>query len=243
MTDVGNGWFRMTISATSPSTGINQIRPVVGPALNGTTVGYTGDITKGIYVWGAQLEVGAFPTSYIKTTTASVTRNADVAVMTGTDFSDWFNATEGTIFNQFSVPVMNNTVTAYFPIASCIDNNSDNEAMRVSLNSKNSAASNEETFTAVIRDGGSTVALGDAYLINLNGQTNKCAYVYKVNDFAMSGNGGTVSTDTSLTLPTVDRLNIGSQPSLSTRYLGGHIAKFYYWNTRKSNTFLQSVTG
>jgi hypothetical protein len=52
-----------------------------------------------LYLWGAQLEVGSFPTSYIKTTSASVTRNGDVAVMTGTDFSDWYNATEGSVYS------------------------------------------------------------------------------------------------------------------------------------------------
>jgi hypothetical protein len=31
-----------------------------------------------IYIWGAQLEVGSYATSYIPTTSASVTRNEDV---------------------------------------------------------------------------------------------------------------------------------------------------------------------
>jgi hypothetical protein len=44
-----------------------------------------------------QLEAGAFATSYIPTTTTALTRNADVATMTGTNFSDWYNATEGTM--------------------------------------------------------------------------------------------------------------------------------------------------
>lgn len=48
------------------------------------------------YAWGAQLEAGAFPTSYIPTTTTALTRNADVATMTGTNFSDWYNVDAGT---------------------------------------------------------------------------------------------------------------------------------------------------
>jgi len=53
---------------------------------------------KSFYAWGAQLEAGAFPTSYIPTEATAVTRNADVATMTGTNFSDWFNVNAGTFF-------------------------------------------------------------------------------------------------------------------------------------------------
>ncbi len=45
----------------------------------------------------AQLELGSFATSYIPTTASQVTRSADVATMTGTNFSNWYNATEGTM--------------------------------------------------------------------------------------------------------------------------------------------------
>ena len=50
------------------------------------------------YIWGAQLEAGAYPTSYIPTTTATVTRAADVASITGTNFSSWYNTNAGTTF-------------------------------------------------------------------------------------------------------------------------------------------------
>lgn len=44
-----------------------------------------------------QLELGAFATSVIPTTTTALTRNADVASMTGTNFSSWYNAAQGTV--------------------------------------------------------------------------------------------------------------------------------------------------
>jgi hypothetical protein len=59
---------------------------------------YTGDGYSGIYIWGAQLEAGAFPTSYIKTEASQVTRSADSASMTGTNFSEWYRQDEGTVY-------------------------------------------------------------------------------------------------------------------------------------------------
>jgi len=44
-----------------------------------------------------QMELGSTLTSYIPTTTVTVTRSADNATMTGTNFSSWYNQNEGTI--------------------------------------------------------------------------------------------------------------------------------------------------
>jgi len=97
-TSVGNGWFRCTLTATKGSA--NSTNIVVAHLNNGTTSTYTGDGTSGLYIWGAQLEVGTFPTSYIPTTSAAATRAADVASMSGTNFSEWANSV-GTILAKY----------------------------------------------------------------------------------------------------------------------------------------------
>ena len=56
--------------------------------------GPTGDL---YYIWGAQVEAGAFATSYIPTTTLAVLRNADDVTMSGTNFTSWYNASEGSL--------------------------------------------------------------------------------------------------------------------------------------------------
>ena len=89
-----NGWYRCTATATtvaSPGTVILR----VSSSLNGSASTYAGDGDEAIYLWGAQLEVGSFPTSYIPTTTAAVTRSADLASITGSAFSGWYRQDEG----------------------------------------------------------------------------------------------------------------------------------------------------
>jgi hypothetical protein len=74
--NAGNGWYRctMTINKTSTTSGLF----VVSLSNTDNVSSYAGDNTSGIFIWGAQVEVGAYATSYIPTTSASVTRNADV---------------------------------------------------------------------------------------------------------------------------------------------------------------------
>jgi hypothetical protein len=89
-----NGWYRCTMvrSASDAAT----MNTFILRAANSSTPtdsywfqsGFAGDGTSGIYLWGAQLETGSFPTSYIPTSGATVTRAADVATIQG---SNWLN--------------------------------------------------------------------------------------------------------------------------------------------------------
>lgn len=78
---LANGWYRCTITGTSDST--TAICRVNLIQTNNSTADYTGNGTSGVYLWGAQLEAASFPSSYIPTTTASVTRAADALSITG----------------------------------------------------------------------------------------------------------------------------------------------------------------
>jgi hypothetical protein len=85
ITSVGNGWYKcgVTVNTSNPSAAIRLVSN-----------------TSPLYIWGAQLEAGAYPTSYIPTTTATVTRNADAISKTG--ISDLLNPSEGTFYAEIS---------------------------------------------------------------------------------------------------------------------------------------------
>jgi hypothetical protein len=79
---INNGWFRISVtSVASPTSTQREFR--IGCSIADNIQAYQGNGTSGIYLWGAQLEAGSNATSYIPTTSASVTRNADVISKTG----------------------------------------------------------------------------------------------------------------------------------------------------------------
>lgn len=80
ITNYSNGWYKLEMTMPSFTTGFEfRINISTGNGIDS----YLGTTGNGIYIWGAQLEAGSYATSYIPTTSASVTRNADVISKTG----------------------------------------------------------------------------------------------------------------------------------------------------------------
>ena len=93
-----NGWYRCTIVADSGvGAGAGAVRVYSASADN--TVTFLGNTSNGVYAWGAQLEAGSFASTYIPTTTASVTRNADVLTY---PFSGNALDTAGSVYAELS---------------------------------------------------------------------------------------------------------------------------------------------
>ena len=216
----GNGWWRITLTATTGITSGDTIRCdqcFLGPS----TIGHNA------YVWGAGLEAGSFATSYIPTVASTVTRNADVATMTGTNFSSWYNQSEGTFaaqYDSYLVDTSTRSVLSAYASGATANNILLINAVQRQFQINN--AGNQADL-----DGGTPAS----------GAVIKAAGAYKVNDFALSLDGGAVVADAAGTVPTVDTLGIGIS-SLGLTPVNGHIRTIAYFNTRLPNAQLQTLT-
>lgn len=179
-----------------------------------------------------QLELGAFATSVIPTTTAAATRSADVASITGTNFSSWYNQTEGTVFAQaLGVNNVSGSTRRYCEI-------SDGTAAERYLIGY-SATNNTRLL---VTDNNSAVADITSAASPGNSITN-CAGGYKLNSFQLAVNGTLGVEDTAGGVPTVSQLNIGiDSANTANAYLNGTIRRLAYWSTRLTNTTLQQMT-
>jgi len=178
-----------------------------------------------VYVYGAQLEVGAFATSYIPTTTTALTRNADVSVMTSTNFSSWYTATAGAAV-VWAIP---QTATGTRPLVQ-FDDATANEIIALRGNVANPEMSIVDGGVAQAQIDAGTIVANTAYKLSGAWDTNNCA---------AAQNGAAVVTDNTATIPTPTQLRIGSD---GTNYASAVIQKVLYWKQRIINAEVQAFS-
>ena len=195
------------------------------PTAGTLTLTVTGSVTL------AQLEVGAFASSYIPTTSSQVTRAADVAVMTGTNFSSWFNQPEGTWFVEGSgAPTPGPQSRRYLNAGSELDRH------LLGFSALNNTRYLVQTSSTIVADISSANGVAGP-------TTVKMAGAYKLDDFQQATNGILGTADTSGALPSPNTLWIGRSPdAVDNNFLFGNIRRIAYWNTRLTNAELQSLT-
>ena len=177
-----------------------------------------------------QLELGAFATSPILTSTAAATRSADVASISGSNFSSWYNQTEGTVFAEMD---RNTAISSSSTVVSINDNSSNNRL----YNFRQDSAS---ALTVISATGGTLDGALGVTLANTSNR-NRVAAAQSLNNLAAAANGGTVLSDTSVAMPTVSQMLLGTGGTPST-VLNGHIRRLCFWPTRLANNILQSIT-
>jgi hypothetical protein len=224
LTDVGNGRMRLTMLVSTTGT---TLLPFFAPVdADGSTtrpnVGSGEGVGVAFFAWGAQLEAGAFPSSYIPTTSGSVTRAAD-----SFSFGDpppWQNASAGAYFSEFERE----------------------------LNVANSprlwgaASSNVPAYLTFNSDG--TISIYDtnaqsATTANSQGNgTNKAATSYNGGTLAAVLNGGTVATGTQTGAMSGNGAVLVGAGQVTSRPTFSPIRKIAYWNFKPSNAALQALT-
>ena len=241
---VGNGWFRCSITVTVVTAGTTLVFAVFLANAAGS-VNYTGDGTSGILLWGAQLEAGAFPTSYIKTEASQVTRSADSASMTGTNFSSWYRQDEGTLLAHAKINHVGRGAFAngIAPIALIRGT----AGLRgISLDGVVDSTPSQLRFTS--RNDSSLTSINTGSYVP--GVYFKVVGSYDKNNLEKQAtqNGNTpVSPITlnALSLPEV-QLFIGNEAisgtAATSMRLNGHIKSLYYYPRRLINTQLQALT-
>jgi len=91
ITPANNGYYRYSITATASVS--SDLLSIV--LFSGTSLVYTGS-GESIYISACQTEAGAYPSTYIPTTSATVTRLSDACSKTG--ISSLIGQTEGTLY-------------------------------------------------------------------------------------------------------------------------------------------------
>jgi len=188
----GNGWYRLKCTFTTSATlGTHYVRIFEFSTTSGAS----------LYLFGAQIEIGDYCSSYIKTTTGQVTRFKDECINGGD--SDLFNITEGTFFVDSYVYNSGSTTTIG------LNDGSDSNKLLLLFQSYG-------TQVRVFSSGGVSSFLNLTF-----DQRNKIAVTFKENEYKFFINGALVGSDTIATVPTgMDRLNFSNRTNTANHFEG-----------------------
>jgi hypothetical protein len=222
VTPYQNGWYRIVSTGTVNSTTTARMFVRITDASGGEPT-----VTTALLWWGAQAETGSGASSYIPTGASQATRNPDSCVMTGTNFSSWYNQSQGSFFASVQ---KNTTVPGHI-----FNANTSNSAPRIMM------SYNSGWFLAGENPSGTNTPS----LFIATGAINasqKFAGAFQTGNYAASANGLTAVTTSTGTMPTgLNTLQIGAAEG-GYQFFNGTIALLKYWPTRLPNAQLQSLT-
>lgn len=232
ITHAGNDWYRCTTTSIGSGT-LSQFQ--FSPWLSTTEKNWderyvNGDNISGLYIWGIQVEIGSFPTSYIKTSGAEADRSADNASITGENFSSWYRQDEGSLYIDSDKGNLGTSFAGY--VSFHTEDFSNSEYYWLLHNSSNE-------FQFLVAPG--VASLVDGIDTSLGSQ--KACVSWADDDFSMSVNGNTIQSDTDgPAKKNLAGLRIGFSPYSDSHYLNSHIKKISYYPQRLTNEQLQQLT-
>ncbi|WNO06043.1 phage head spike fiber domain-containing protein [Rhodoferax mekongensis] len=210
--NVGNGWYRLTITATIGGADTDCNNNIYATSANSVTA----RVNNATYIMdAAQLEVGAFATSFILTGASTATRAADSALMTGANFSSWYNQSRGALFAEASTFA----TTSARGVLSVNDGTSNNKfdiRFRSSSTLGTIAGSGIWAIGPVISDA----------------KMHKIALSISANSQLVAADGLAPSAAAAATLPAVTQLQIGGLDGGASQQLNGYIRRIAYFDTQ-----------
>ena len=227
---IGNGWYRCSITGTAITSAVNV--DVLSIVTSATSIrGELNTLTTSVYLWGFQSEAGSYATSYIPTTSASVTRNTDQVSKTG--ISSLIGQTEGVIFLDIFASAKNADGLSFatWIIAGDAAENFQiyNSGTTLNWYARNTAG------LIIDQSADQTIVEGTRY---------KIAFAYKSGDYALYINGVQKRTNANANVPVgVSQFNLsaggyGASPAIvKNEYNAAAL-----WKTRLTNDQLAQLT-
>ena len=220
-----NGWYRCSISYL-PNKG-NTYPTIYLSDADGASLTYQGDGVSGVYLYGYQIEVNAsYPTSYIPTYGASVTRNQDNTL--NSSASSVIGQTEGAIYAEVDFKAISEE-SRFVQLSDGTNNN------RFLVGS--TATNGVQIYVVsagAVQWTPATTPFSDGVI--------KVAVAYKNNDYAMYVNGTQISTTTSASVPAMDEISIGYNSIVGNRHTAYGHRKMMLFPTRLTNDELAQLT-
>lgn len=227
ITPVGGDIWRITLTADYSA------RSSAGLAVYLYVNSYIGAVAgESILAWGAQLEAGAFATSYIPTVATAVTRGGDNAILS--DLGPWYSQAHGTFFVEFTQGQIGVGSVGNYVYASSAVSSQNRIVLRNGLGQGNIYGTTSN---------GAAVLQSEVYGGTIqSGTPGRAALAIALNDVGISLNGRPVITDALAELPTPDRIGIGSATSGATQYANSTIKRIRYYPRRLSDAELITLT-
>jgi hypothetical protein len=228
--DYGNGWFKITNNFTADST-LTSINVFQLFLLNDNKVrDYQGDGTSGVYVWGAQLEQGSYPTSYIPTNGSTVTRSAETA--NGSGDAATFNSEQGVLMWE----------------GSTLDDSTSGSVRRLSLSNGTNdnriqiLFSNTVGRIGVIAKSGGLFQIDTGFLGYNTIDSNKIAVRYGSGVFKVYINGLSVFNDAGVSFSSISLDDLRFSNPFGTETLESKTKQIQYFDTALTDNELETLT-
>ncbi len=229
----GNGWYRCTIVATATVTTNSNHQTFLRNSDVPSTATYTGDGTSSMFIWGQQVEAGAYATSFIPTFVATVTRNQDICTDTG--ISSLIGQVEGTMF--IDINYIRPTSDANGRLLILRDANENVNAINALI------FPNNQFQLTVAFGGGATPVIPFGSSTTIPFGRNKIAIAYNDGSYAVYRNGSLFASvnNTFKPLATLTSLDVGNSVQF-TRSLANPINQVLIFKTRLTNEELATLT-